>query len=104
MGSGARQTVRLLTVSGRVALGVLLALSPVGAFAAEPKGVMIAQGGFEKLPDSVAPSPYNPNSPSSTSPRQDHNLDPGRGRGERSTSSSSSDGAWGALAFTADGS
>ena len=65
---------------------------------------------FEKLPSFVAPTPYAPNSQSSTSPsgpsKPDHNQD--TSDRDRSISdrdpSASSEGAWGAIAFTADGS
>jgi hypothetical protein len=101
------QTVRSSAVSGLVALGALLATSLTGVFGAEPGGLVVAQG-FEKLPDSVAPTPYSPNSPSSSHAapsKQDRNPDAGgQSHSDRTTSTSTSDGAWGALAFTADGS
>ena len=70
----------------------------------------VAAQGFEKLPPSVAPTPYSPNaqSPSNAS-RPDHSTDsssgiPERAFRDRDGPASSSDAMWGALAFTADGS
>jgi Domain of unknown function (DUF4189) len=89
----------------RITLAVLLTGSlSLRGFASEPGHFVIAQGGFEKLPDAVAPTPYSPNAPSSTSPsRQDHHPDPGQNYSDRSTTTPS-EITWGALAFTADGS
>jgi len=108
------QTVRSMAAPVRTAVTAVLiaSLALPDAFAAEgvsPRGYVVAQG-FEKLPSFVAPTPYSPNSQSSTSPsgssRPDHNQD----NSDRDRSipdrnpSASSEGGWGAIAFTADGS
>jgi Domain of unknown function (DUF4189) len=66
----------------------------------------IAQGGgFEKLPPSVAPTPYSGNGPSnSTGPEQNQNTGPTYTDHPNPPSVSSSEISWGAIAFTADGS
>ena len=77
----------------------------------ESKSLLIAQssmgGGPEQLPPSIAPTPPPPpplNPPAPSSPRLDYippNLAPKPAPGEPGNSS---DGYWGAIAFTADGS
>jgi Domain of unknown function (DUF4189) len=57
------QTVRSIAKSARMTLAILLtaSLSLPDVLAAGPPGLVIAQGGgFEKLPPSVAPTPYSP--------------------------------------------
>lgn len=108
------QTTRPVARVAKGAIGAALIanlLLPGVAAAGEgrPQGLMVAQGGFEKLPPSVAPTPYSPNAQPSTSPstslKTDHNSDSPTSSPERSSSpNSSSDTFWGAIAFTADGS
>jgi hypothetical protein len=108
------QTVRFMAapIWAAVAAVLIASLALPDVFAAvdaSPHGYAVAQG-FEKLPSFVAPTPYAPNSQSSTSPsgssKPDHNQD--TSDRDRSISdrdpSASSEGAWGAIAFTADGS
>lgn len=99
------QTGRSMATTARAAIAVLLAasLSLPAVVAAEP--LVLAQGaGFEKLPEVVAPTPYSPGSPSSSSPSVAPRQSPANsGHPDRSTSSSS-EVYWGAIAFTADGS
>jgi hypothetical protein len=80
-------------------------LRPV--FAAEgTQGYLLAQGGFEKLPPSIAPTPYSPDGPQPAQPQRDRDRDYSQPRPPSLPSSpnSSSDLSWGAIAFTADGS
>jgi hypothetical protein len=108
------QTVRSMAVPTRAAVAAVLIASlafadSFAATGASSRGYVVAQG-FEKLPSFVAPTPYSPNSSSSTSPsgssKPDHNQD--NSDRDRSISdrdpSASSEGTWGAIAFTADGS
>lgn len=105
------QTVRSITGLASLAItAVLIAAPSLFAFAANDvrlPGFVVAQGGgFEKLPPSIAPTPYSPNSPSSSSPSTSPRLDPEPNPSPYSQDrpNSSSDLSWGALAFTADGS
>jgi hypothetical protein len=105
------QSVRSIVTTARVAITVFLvtSLSLPDVFATEDvslRGFVLAQaGGFEKLPQSVAPTPYSPNAPStstpSTSPRFDPEPNSKPSSGERPDSTSD---LWGSVAFTADGS
>jgi len=123
------QTIRSIARSARVTLVVLLTagLSLPEVLAAGPQGVVVAQGaGFEKLPPSVAPSPYSADTPSTngqsiapTLPRVDFvpnpNVSPGasdrnadytdhRNPNFTDEPNQSSGAYWGAIAFSADGS
>jgi len=98
------QTVQFIARSIIAAIATLLvagpSLSPV--FAADgTQGYLLAQGGFEKLPPSIAPTPYSPAGPqqSPTQPQRDYSQPR-----PPSSPSSPSDASWGAIAFTADGS
>jgi hypothetical protein len=75
---------------------------------APSRELVVAQGGFEKLPPSVAPTPYAPNGPSQDSPPRttgpEHSPDANSDRSFPDRSNPSSDIFWGAIAFTADGS
>lgn len=76
---------------------------------APSRGLIVAQGGgFEKLPPSVAPTPYSPNAPSQNSPSTttgpEHSPEGNSDRSYPDRSNPSSDIFWGAIAFTADGS
>jgi Domain of unknown function (DUF4189) len=113
MGRG-MQTARSIPAPARVAIAVLLIagfLLP-GMSAAEDvpsRGMVVAQGGgFEKLPPSVAPTPYSPNAPSSNlppyTPGPEHSPDTNSNPSYPDRSNPSSDVFWGAIAFTADGS
>ena len=99
------QTVRSITCSTKIAV-TALALVVVGltappVFAADDS-FMLAQGGFEKLPPSIAPTPYSPNAPQQAPlPRSDNSA---ASPPPASTVHSNSDAGWGAIAFTADGS
>jgi len=106
------QAVRSMAVPTRAAVAAVLieSMAFADAFAAasaSPRGYVVAQG-FEKLPSFVAPTPYSPNFPSSTSPSGSSRPDQGQDNSDRSISDrdrpASSEGAWGAIAFTADGS
>lgn len=108
------QTARSILTPARGAIALLLiadALLP-GMSAAEDapsRGLIVAQGGgFEKLPSSVAPTPYSPNAPSQNSPSTttgpEHSPDASSDRSYPDRSNPSSDVLWGAIAFTADGS
>jgi hypothetical protein len=98
------QTVRSFGSSARVLVAVFLTASL-------SLTDVLAQG-FEKLPSSVAPTPYSPNSqspPGSSKPNHNSDSSPGvaerdRPLPQRDLSDPSSDAAWGALAFTSDGS
>jgi len=70
------------------------------------RGLILTQGGgFEKLPPSVAPTPYSPNAPSQNSPTgAEHGPETNPDRSYPDRSNPSSDMFWGAIAFTADGS
>lgn len=66
-------------------------------------------GGFEKLPPSVAPTPYSadgPNVPPANTTRPEHypEMNSNPSYPDRSNPDSSSAAFWGAIAFTADGS
>ena len=85
-----------------------LPLRPVLA-AEDTQGFMLAQGGFEKLPPSIAPTPYSPNAPQQQAPlpKYDNSLpkyDSTLPAPPAPSGQSSSDASWGAIAFTADGS
>jgi hypothetical protein len=99
------QTIRSIACSTKAVIATLLVASlplrPV--FAAEgTQGYLLAQGGFEKLPPSIAPTPYSPDMPQQP-PRRD-NSQPRPPSSSPSSPSSPSDMSWGAIAFTADGS
>jgi hypothetical protein len=101
------QTVRSiarLTIAVTVALLVAgRPLSPV--FSAEDtQGFMLAQGGFEKLPPSIAPTPYSPDGPQQAPVQPQRDYSQPRPPSLPSSPGSPSDGSWGAIAFTADGS
>jgi hypothetical protein len=111
MGNGGMQTVRSFVVPARtVIMAFLIAGQALPAFAADDvrsHGFVVAQGGgFEKLPPSVAPTPYSPSAPSSSTPSSSPRLDPepNPNPSSRDRPGSSSDLWWGAIAFTADGS
>ena len=104
------QTVRFITSTKCAIAALLIAGLPTWpVFAADepqPPSYVLAQGGFEKLPPSIAPTPYSPDGPQQT-PQARHDF--GQPHSPSSASSpsssgSSSDLAWGAIAFTADGS
>jgi hypothetical protein len=113
MGRG-MQTARSISVPAGVAIAVFLIASPIlpATSAAEDltsSGLVVAQsGGFEKLPPSVAPTPYSPNAPSPNSPSNttgpERNPDGNFNPSHADRSNPSSDIFWGAIAFTADGS
>ena len=99
------QIVRSIAMSAGRAIAVLLAASLAlpEVLTAEP--LVVAQGGgFEKLPDAVAPTPYSPNAPSSKSPSISPKQMPDTNPAVSDRSNSSSEVYWGAIAFTADGS
>jgi hypothetical protein len=91
-----------------VLVTLLVASLPLrSVFAAEDTpGVLLAQGSFEKLPPSIAPTPYSPEGPQQTpaQPQRDRDYSQPRPPSLPSTPSSPSDMSWGAIAFTADGS
>ena len=97
------QTVRSIAHSTRATIAVLLVAGlPLSPAIAAEDGFMLAQGGFEKLPPSIAPTPYSPDMPQ---PRHDSSQPrPPSSASSPSSPSSPSDAAWGAIAFTADGS
>jgi hypothetical protein len=103
------QTVRSLAAPTKAVIATLLIagfwLRPVLS-AEEP--FMVAQGGFEKLPPSIAPTPYSPNAPQQVPlPRHEFGQAPAAASPSSPSSSppgSASDMSWGAIAFTADGS
>ncbi len=99
----ARAAIALLLIAGSLLPGVSAAQD------APSRDLVIAQGGgFEKLPPSVAPTPYSPNAPSQESPSRpgasEHSPDTNSGRSIPDRSNPSSDVLWGAIAFTSDGS
>ena len=103
------QTVRFIAHSTRAVIAALLVaglpLRPT--FAAEDaQGYLLAQGGFEKLPPSVAPTPYSPDLLQQAPQVRHDNSQPRPPSSAASPSSpgSPSDPSWGAIAFTADGS
>lgn len=104
------QTVRFIAYSTLAVIATLMvaSLQPCPVFAAErTQGDLLAQGGFEKLPPSIAPTPYSPDMQQQTpQPRHDSSSQPRPPSSAPSTSSPTSpaDAAWGAIAFTADGS
>jgi len=76
---------------------------------APSRDFIVAQGGgFEKLPPSVAPTPYSPTAPSQNSPSTmtgpEHGPEVNSDRSYPDRSNPASDVFWGAIAFTADGS
>lgn len=104
------QTVRSVAALTRAVTAALLiagfSLRP--AFASEdprPQDFKMAQGGFEKLPPSIAPTPYSPDGSQQT-PQVRHDSSQPRLPSASSPSppGSPSDTSWGAIAFTADGS
>ncbi len=98
------QTIRSIAHSTKAAIATLLiaGLPLCPAIAAED-GFILAQGSFERLPPSIAPTPYSPDMPQTPQARHDssqlHSPPP-----SPSSPSSASDLSWGAIAFTADGS
>ena len=97
------QTVRSIAHSTRAAIATLLVAGlPLSPAVAAEDGFILAQGGFEKLPPSIAPTPYSPDMPQAQQPR--HDSSQLHSPPSVSSPSSSSDQAWGAIAFTADGS
>jgi hypothetical protein len=93
-----KAAIAALLIAGLLTWPVLAADEP------QPPSFVLAQGGFEKLPPSIAPTPYSPDGPQQ-SPQVRH--DSGQPRQQSPAPSSpgpSSDAAWGAIAFTADGS
>lgn len=108
------QTAQFMLAPARGAIASLLiagCLLP-GMSAAEDvpwRSLIVAQGGgFEKLPPSVAPTPYSPNAPSSGSSSYptgpEHGPETNSNPSYPDRSNPSSDILWGAIAFTADGS
>jgi hypothetical protein len=84
-------------------------LSPWPVFAVDgTPAYLLAQGGFEKLPPSIAPTPYSPDGPQQAQPQRDRDRDRDysqpRPPSLPSPPNASSDMSWGAIAFTADGS
>lgn len=105
------QTIRSTAAPTRAVIATLLIagfwLRPaVAAEERRPQDFMLAQGGFEKLPPSIAPTPYSPDGPQQ-GPQGRHDygqLRPPSSAPSPSSPSPSSDLSWGAIAFTADGS
>lgn len=99
------QTLRSIAQATKAAIAmVLVAGLPVWrAVAAEDlQGIVLAQGGFEKLPPSIAPTPYSPNTPQQAPlPKYDNSVPAAP---PAPSARSTSDASWGAIAFTADGS
>jgi uncharacterized protein DUF4189 len=98
------QTIRSIAHSTKAAIATLLIAGlPLWPAIAAEDSFILAQGSFEKLPPSIAPTPYSPDMPQTPQPRHDssqlHSPPP-----SPSSPSSPSDAAWGAIAFTADGS
>jgi hypothetical protein len=113
MGRGMQATRSMLApAKGAIALLLIAGSLLPGKSAAEDdpsRGLIVAQAGsFEKLPPSVAPTPYSPNAPaqdsSSRTTGPEHGPDPNSDRSYPDRSSPSLDSFWGAIAFTADGS
>ena len=78
--------------------------SPLCPALAAEDSYVVAQGAFEKLPPSIAPTPYSPDMPQQA-PQPRHDFGQTRPPPAPSSSPSSpSDASWGAIAFTADGS
>jgi hypothetical protein len=104
------QTIRSTTAPTRAAIAALVVacLPAWPVFAAgesQPTSFVLAQGGFEKLPPSIAPTPYSPDGPQQTGqPRHDSGQLRPSSPASSSPPSSPSDASWGAIAFTADGS
>jgi hypothetical protein len=97
------QTVRSIAHSTRAAIAALLVAGlPLWPAIAAEDSFILAQGGFEKLPPSIAPTPYSPDMPQQPQPR--HDSSQLHSPPSLSSPSSPSDQAWGAIAFTADGS
>jgi hypothetical protein len=103
------QTVRSIAAPTKVVIATLLIAGFwLGPVLAVEEPFMVAQGGFEKLPPSIAPTPYSPNGPQQAPlPRHEFGQAPAAPSPSSPSSSppgSSSDMSWGAIAFTADGS
>ena len=97
------QTVRSIAHSTKAAVAVLLVAGlPLSPAIGAGDGFMLAQGGFEKLPPSIAPTPYSPDMPQTPQPR--HDSSQLHSPPSPPSASSPSDMSWGAIAFTADGS
>jgi Domain of unknown function (DUF4189) len=92
----AKSIVTLARVAMMACLIASVLLSDVSAAFAQV-------GGFEKLPPSVAPTPYSGSGPSNAT-RPEQNSDANSGPTYTDHPNPSSDVFWGAIAFTADGS
>jgi uncharacterized protein DUF4189 len=108
------QTAQFILAPARTAIalmliaGLLLPRMSAAKDAPSRQFVVAQAGGFEKLPSSVAPTPYSPNTPSQDLPPRttgsEHSPDANSDRSFPDRSNPSSDIFWGAIAFTADGS
>ncbi len=100
------QTVRSIAHSTKAVIATLLIAGlPLWPAIAAEDSFILAQGGFEKLPPSIAPTPYSPDMPQTPQQRHDSSqLHSPSTPASPSSPSSPSDAAWGAIAFTADGS
>jgi hypothetical protein len=97
------QTVRSTVHSIVAVIATLLVASlPLWPAVASEDSFMLAQGGFEKLPPSIAPTPYSPDM--QQTPQPHHDTTQPRPPSLPSSPSTPSDMSWGAIAFTADGS
>jgi hypothetical protein len=102
MGNWEMQTDRPIAHYTKAAIATLLVAGlPLWPAVAAEGSFILAQGGFEKLPPSIAPTPYSPDMPQ-TPPRYDSSQL--RPPPSLSSPGSPSDLTWGAIAFTADGS
>jgi hypothetical protein len=98
------QTVRSIAHSTKAVIATLLVAGlPLWPAIASEDSFMLAQGGFEKLPPSIAPTPYSPDGPQQ-SPQPQREYGQPRPPSIPSSPNSPSDLSWGAIAFTADGS
>jgi hypothetical protein len=98
------QTVRSIAHSTTAAIATLLVAGlPLWPAVAADDSFILAQGGFEKLPPSIAPTPYSPDMPQQT-PQPRHDSSQLHPPPSPSSPNSPSDASWGAIAFTADGS
>ena len=97
------QTIRFVARSAKIAITALVVAGLHSAFAAEDT-LLLAQGGFEKLPPSIAPTPYSPDASQQTPQQPPRDYSQPRPPPSSSSPSPPSDLSWGAIAFTADGS
>src|SRR5262249_30093800 len=98
--TGEMQTDRSIAQSTKAVIATLLVAGlPLWPAMAAEDSFILAQGGFEKLPPSIAPTPYSPDMPQTPQPR--HDSSQLRPPPSLSSPSSSSDLTWGAIAFTA---